>query len=187
MSIILASSSPRRRELMTMLGLDFTVRPADIDEHFDPERDPADEVLRVASAKAAAVPAGEGELVLAADTIVVLGGRVLGKPADAPDAARMLRALSGRTHTVYTGVAAKRGSRRAGLVDRSDVTFRELTDDEIARYIATGEPMDKAGSYGAQGIGAIFVEKIDGDFYNVMGLPLCALSGLLGQFGEKIL
>ena len=187
MSIILASSSPRRRELLTMLGLDFTVRPADIDEKFDPDKDPADEVLRVASAKAAAVPAGGDELVLAADTIVVLDGRVLGKPKDALDAARMLRALSGRTHAVYTGVAARRGAQCGGLVDRSLVTFRDISDDEIARYIATGEPMDKAGSYGAQGIGAIFVEKIDGDFYNVMGLPLCALSGLLGRFGEKIL
>jgi septum formation protein len=187
MSLILASSSPRRRELLTMLGLHFTVRTADIDETFDPAQPPEDEVLRVARAKAAAVGGAEDEVVIAADTIVVLDGRVLGKPKDEDEAFAMLSALSGRSHIVYTGVSVRRGKQEAGRVVRSDVTFRDCTPDELRAYIASGEPMDKAGAYGAQGLASIFVERIDGDFYNVMGLPLCALSQLLSRFGVTIL
>ncbi len=186
MSIILASGSPRRRDLLTMLGLSFTVRPAQTEERFDPGAPPQEEVLRVARAKAAAANAAPDKLVIAADTIVVLDGRVLGKPRDEADALAMLTALSGRTHEVFTGVSVRRGEQEAGQTVRSAVTFRPCSERELRAYIATGEPMDKAGAYGAQGIASIFVERIDGDFYNVMGLPLCALSGLLARFGVSI-
>ena len=136
---------------------------------------------------AVAAAAAEDDVVIAADTIVVHGGSVYGKPRDPEDAARMLRALSASTHEVYTGVCVIRDGRELCRADRSLVTFRALSEEEIARYIATGEPMDKAGSYGAQGKGALFVERIDGDFFNVMGLPLCLLGEMLKEQGVELL
>ena len=145
-------------------------------------------VLRVAAWKAETASALRPDaLVLAADTVVALDGQVLGKPADAADAARMLRALSGREHAVYTGVALREGARALCRAACTRVRFRDLTEAEIAAYIATGEPMDKAGAYGAQGRGSLLVERIDGDFFNVVGLPLCLLGKLLREFGIDLM
>lgn len=187
MGLILASQSPRRRELLARLGLPFTVAPAGVDETMDPERDPYDEVARLSQAKADAVPVGPDDVVVAADTVVVLDGRVLGKPKDPDDAARMLRALSGRSHQVMTGLTVKRGGRRWPLTAVTRVWFRPLSGAEIDAYIASGEPMDKAGAYGIQGLAAAFVERLDGDYFNVVGLPLCPLAGLLRQAGVQVL
>ena len=126
-------------------------------------------------------------MIIAADTVVVLDGAVLGKPRDEADAAEMLRALSGRSHSVFTGLCVLRGARLLSHAEESRVRFRNLGEDEIARYIATGEPMDKAGAYGAQGIASVFVERLEGDFFNVMGLPLCALGKLLKQLGVDLI
>ena len=167
---------------MEMLGVPgLVIRPAVGEERADPSLPPPELVKALAAAKAreAAADAEADDAVIAADTIVVLDGRVYGKPRSAAEAADMLRALSGRTHEVYTGELCR--------CDRSLVTFRALSDTEIARYIATGEPMDKAGAYGAQGKGALFVEKIDGDFFNVMGLPLCLLGEMLKEQGVELL
>ena len=139
------------------------------------------------AAEVAARAAGPGDVVIGADTVVALDGRVLGKPRDAADAKAMLRALSGRTHTVYTGVTVRRDGEVLSHAERTEVRFRPLMDDEINRYIATGEPLDKAGAYGAQGYASLFVEHLDGDFFNVMGLPLCALGKLLKQLGVSLL
>ena len=139
------------------------------------------------AAEVAARCAESGDVVIGADTIVVLDGRVLGKPRDAADAKAMLRSLSGRAHTVFTGGAVRRDSRVLRHAERTEVRFRPLNDDEIDRYIATGEPLDKAGAYGAQGYASLFVEHLDGDFFNVMGLPLCALGKLLNELGVSLL
>lgn len=188
MAIILASQSPRRQELFRRLGLDFSIQTADIDEYMDPVLPPEREVARVSALKAAKIAEScPDDTIVSADTIVVIDGQVLGKPEDAADAARMLRLLSGRTHEVMTGLCVRQGSRIAQTVSRSRVTFRELSDAEIAAYIATGEPMDKAGSYGVQGYGSVLVSHLDGDFFSVMGLPLCELCGMLRQFGLQIL
>lgn len=174
--MILASQSPRRIELMHEAGFDIRIMPANIDESALPGEGPFDLVERLARAKAAAVAdgcAGAGETVVAADTIVALDGEPLGKPADEADARRMLRALSGKTHQVATGVCIACDGRSESFVDITDVTFYELSDEEIDAYVATGEPMDKAGAYGIQGRrGRMLVEKIEGDFYNVVGLPI---------------
>lgn len=174
--MILASQSPRRIDLMCEAGFDVRVIPADIDEEARPGEGPFELVERLARAKAKAVAseyAAPGETVVAADTIVTLDGKLLGKPADTADAHRMLRELSGRTHQVATGVCIVRDGAVTSFVDVTEVTFFELTDAEIEAYIATGEPMDKAGAYGIQGtFGRILIEKIDGDFYNVVGLPI---------------
>ena len=174
--MILASQSPRRIELMRDAGFDVQVIPADIDESARPGEGPFELVERLARAKAEAVSsahAAPGETVVAADTIVALDGELLGKPADEADARRMLRALSGKTHQVATGVCIAHGERIDSFVDITDVTFYELSDAEIDAYVATGEPMDKAGAYGIQGTyGRMLVERIDGDFYNVVGLPI---------------
>ena len=175
---------------MEMLGVPgLVIRPAVGEERADPSLPPPELVKALAAAKAreAAADAEADDAVIAADTIVVLDGRVYGKPRSAAEAADMLRALSGRTHEVYTGVCVLRGGIELCRCDRSLVTFRALSDTEIARYIATGEPMDKAGAYGAQGKGALFVEKIDGDFFNVMGLPLCLLGEMLKEQGVELL
>lgn len=188
MSLILASKSPRRRELLSRMGLEFTIYDADIDETMDLEgRRPSGEVMRLAKSKAASVPAQEGDAVIAADTIVVIDDRVLGKPSDAAEAERMLAALSGRWHTVYTAVAVKRGGVCVSFVSESGVLFRELSASEIRAYVKSGEPMDKAGAYGVQGLGALLVDRIDGDFFTVMGLPISRLAEVLKQFGIKIL
>ena len=191
MEIILASGSPRRRELMEMLCPDrLRILPAVGEEYADPAL-PPDELVKVLSRhkaeEVAARYAAPEDVVIGADTVVVLDGRVLGKPRDAADAGAMLRALSGRTHTVFTGVTVRRGAEILRHAERTEVRFRELTDDEIDRYIATGEPLDKAGAYGAQGYASLFVEHLDGDFFNVMGLPLCALGKLLNELGVSLL
>lgn len=184
MEFILASKSPRRQELFGRLGVPFTVSCADIDETMDAKKPPEAEVERVCRLKAAHIAGKSPDaVVVAADTIVVCGGEILGKPKDAADAKRMLRLLSGRTHEVMTGLCAARGSRLRSTVSISRIAFRELSDAEIDRYIATGEPMDKAGSYGIQGMASLFVSHIDGDYYAVMGLPVCRLYEMLKQEG----
>lgn len=170
---------------MREAGFDTRVIPANIDETALPDEGPFDLVERLARAKAAAVAkehAKEGEPVVAADTIVALDGELLGKPADEADARRMLHALCGKTHQVATGVCIVRDGSAESFVDITDVTFYELTHDEIDAYVATGEPMDKAGAYGIQGQhGRMLVEKIDGDFYNVVGLPIAKVVRALSR------
>ena len=190
MSIILASGSPRRKELMEMLGVkDLKIIPAQGEEKAAGDLPPAELVMALASHKAHEVAArcGAEDVVLAADTIVWFHDRVYGKPHSEAEAADMLRALSGQTHEVYTGVSVIRGGRELLRAERSAVRFRTLSQAEIAAYIATGEPMDKAGAYGAQGKAALFVEGIEGDFFNVMGLPLCTLGNMLKEQGVELL
>ena len=185
MQLILASQSPRRKELMGLFHIPFQIRVADIDETMDPEKSAADEVARVSRAKAMAVPREKDDIVVAADTIVVCGGEVLGKPQDEADAYRMLRLLSGRDHQVMTGMTVLRGEQVLSCTEITDIHFRELSDKEILSYIATKEPMDKAGSYGIQGGAALFAEKLCGDYYNVMGLPVCRLGQLLKEIAPE--
>ena len=190
MSIILASGSPRRKELMEMLGVrDLKIIPAQGEEKAPEGLAPAELVMALASHKAHEVAArcAEDDVVLAADTIVWFREKVYGKPHDEAEAAVMLRALSGQTHEVYTGVSVIRAGRELLRAERSAVRFRALSEAEIAAYIATGEPMDKAGAYGAQGKAALFVEGIEGDFFNVMGLPLCTLGTMLKEQGVELL
>lgn len=187
MQLILASQSPRRKELLGLFHIPFTVRVADIDETMDPGRDPAEEVARVSAQKAAAVPRQPDDVVIAADTIVVLEGKVLGKPADAADARAMLQALSGRDHQVMTGVTVLKGQTCLTHTEITHIHFRELSQKEIEAYVATGEPMDKAGAYGIQGGAALFAEKMQGDYYNVMGLPVCRLFLMLRTAAPEIL
>lgn len=179
MQLILASASPRRRELMRLYGIAFTVRAADIDETMDPAGSPAEEVARVSREKALAVPQEEGDVVVAADTIVVCEGKILGKPHTAQEAEEMLHLLSGREHQVMTGCTVLRGETWESFTEITDLRFRPLTDGEIRRYVASGEPMDKAGAYGIQGGAALFCPEIRGDYYNVMGLPVCRLEQTL--------
>ena len=189
MALILASASPRRQELLRTLGLAFTVKTADIDETMDPALGAEAEVARICRAKAMAVlpAAAEDDIVIAADTIVCVDDRILGKPHTAAEAAEMLRLLSGREHQVRTGVTVCTRERVVTEVDVTGVRFRLLTEAEIAAYVHTGEPMDKAGAYGIQGLASIFVESLRGDYFNVMGLPLCRLSQILQQFGVAVL
>ncbi len=175
MQLILASASPRRKELLGLFGLPFLVRVADIDETMDPEKPPFDEVGRVSRAKALAVTREEGDIVIAADTIVVCEGRVLGKPRTETEAKEMLRLLSGRDHQVMTGCTVLRGSETRTFTEVTDLHFRPLGEKEIEKYVASGEPMDKAGAYGIQGGAALFCQRMAGDYYNVMGLPVCRL------------
>lgn len=184
MAIILASQSPRRRELMGLLRIPFTVCVADVDETMDPGNTPYEEVARLSRKKAAAITRQPGDIVIAADTIVVCDGRVLGKPADETDAFRMLRLLSGKTHEVMTGLTVLSDEKCVCCTEVAQLRFRELSDGEILSYIATGEPMDKAGAYGIQGGAALFAETMTGDFYNVMGLPVCRLNMILKEFME---
>lgn len=190
MEIVLASASPRRRELLSMLGVkDFRIIPAFGEETAEPglSADALVCALSLAKAREVAAKCPETELILAADTIVLLDGQIMGKPADKQDAFRMLSELSGRTHTVFTGVTVMLGGRVLSDFERTQVRFREMTEREILAYIDSGEPMDKAGAYGAQGIGALFVEGIEGDFFNVMGLPLCRLSKMLEKLGVNLI
>ena len=187
MKLILASQSPRRRDLLGLLRVPFTVLPADIDEKMDPALPARQEVARVSRMKAEATPRSPGDVVIAADTIVVLEDRVLGKPADRQEAITMLRALSGRDHQVMTGLAVLRDDRTLVCTEITDVHFRPLTEAEILRYVDTGEPMDKAGAYGIQGYAAPFVESIRGDYYNVMGLPVCRLWQMLRQLAPEFM
>ena len=181
MHLILASQSPRRRELLGLFRRPFVIRVADIDETMDENLPPFDEVARVSRAKAQAIPREEDDIVVAADTIVVCAGRTLGKPRSEAEAREMLRLLSGRDHQVMTGMTVLRGEKAVSCTEVTDIHFRELSDKEIESYIATGEPMDKAGSYGIQGGAALFAQRMVGDYYNVMGLPVCRLYEILSQ------
>jgi len=184
--VILASQSPRRRELLTLVGITHEVRPADIDETYLAGEKPAPHAERLARGKCAVIAERVPDaLVIGSDTIVVVDGDVLGKPASEGDAAHMLRRLSGRSHIVVTAVAvAWRGQTRSA-VEEVNVTFHSLSDDDIAAYIATREPMDKAGAYGIQGYGATIVERVDGDYFAVMGLPLQLLVRVLRELGIR--
>ena len=182
--VVLASQSPRRRELLTLIGIAHEVRPADIDESYLPGETPREHAERLARGKATALEdLGDDVVTIGSDTIVVVDGDVLGKPRDRAHAAEMLRRLSGRSHVVMTGVAVRRGDAIASGVEEVGVTFRSLTDEQIERYIDTGEPMDKAGSYGIQGYGATIVERVDGDYFAVMGLALGLLVKLAREIG----
>jgi nucleoside triphosphate pyrophosphatase len=184
--VVLASSSPRRRELLTLIGISHEVRPANIDETMRPREAPRRHAERLAREKAKAIANRDPDrITIGADTVVVINRKVLGKPADAADAARMLRMLSGREHTVITAVAVSRGRKLRSAVEEVRVKFRRLRDDEIEAYVATGEPMDKAGAYGIQGFGATIVERIEGDYFAVMGLPLVRLVGLMRDVGAR--
>jgi septum formation protein len=186
MNIILASQSPRRKELLERMGISgFRIYAPNIDEHAFDDLSPENLVRKLSAEKAAAVAshAGRSDLIIAADTVVALDGTVLGKPEDGLDAFRMLSTLSGMRHQVYTGVTVCREGECITEHEVTDVYFRELGDEELEQYIKTGEPMDKAGGYGIQGYGALLVERIVGDYYNVMGLPVCRLSQMLTRFG----
>ena len=187
MQLILASGSPRRKELLGLFGIPFTVRAADIDETMNPAGNPFDEVARLSREKALAVPRGEDDVVIAADTSVVCNGRVLGKPKSEAQAAEMLTMLSGQAHQVMTGCTLLRGNRQQTFTEVTDLHFRPLSQGEIRRYVATGEPMDKAGAYGIQGGAALFCTRMEGDYYNVMGLPVCTLTLMLRKHGVKLL
>ena len=184
--VILASQSPRRRELLTLVGIAHAVQPADIDETYLAGEKPAPHAERLARGKCAVIAERAPDaLVIGSDTIVVVDGDVLGKPTSESDAAHMLRRLSGRSHIVVTAVAvAWRGETRSA-VEEVNVTFHSLSDDDIAAYIATREPMDKAGAYGIQGYGATIVERVDGDYFAVMGLPLQLLVRVLRELGIR--
>jgi septum formation protein len=185
--IVLASSSPRRRDLLNLIGIEHEVRPADVDESMlqgETARAYAERLARE-KAEAVAVDLAGAAIVIGADTIVVIDGRVLGKPVNEQQAAAMLESLGGRTHTVITAVAVTAGSLTSSSVEEVTVTFRALTLDEIASYIATGEPMDKAGAYGIQGFGATIVERVEGDYFAVMGLPLVRLVRMLSERGIR--
>ncbi len=189
MSIILASNSPRRRELLAQIGIrDFQILSPDVDEAVESGLSPARmvETLSLRKAQAAAGRAGADDLIIAADTVVALDGRVLGKPRDQGEAFAMLSALSGREHRVYTGVTVLGGGQAATEHEETAVAFRALSPEEIRDYIATGEPMDKAGAYGIQGVGALLVQGIRGDYCNVVGLPLFRLGRMLSGFGVKL-
>jgi septum formation protein len=182
--LVLGSRSPRRAELLTAAGIPFVVRVADIDETPRPDESPREYVLRLAEEKGRAIPADPNEFVLTADTTVVLDGRILGKPEDTADAARMLSGLSGNRHDVVTGVCLMRGGRRLALAAASTaVWFDPMTDNEIAEYAASAEPMDKAGAYAIQGTASRWISRIDGSYSNVVGLPVALVYRLLGESG----
>jgi septum formation protein len=182
--LVLASRSPRRAGLLAAAGIEFRVRPADVDETPGAGEDPEQYALRVAGDKAAAVTLADHETVLAADTVVALAGEIMGKPKDAADASRMLAALSGRRHDVITAICL----RNAGVVVRESsstaVWFAHLTAQEIEWYVASGEPMDKAGAYGIQGLASRFIARIEGDYPNVVGLPVARVYRLLSGLGR---
>ena len=179
MNLILASASPRRQELLKLFGIPFIIRVADIDETMDPQASAYDEVARLSREKAMAVSRENEDTVIAADTIVVCQGKILGKPHSYEEAVSMLQLLSGRDHQVMTGCTVLKGDRAETFTEVTDIHFRELSEKEIRRYVASGEPMDKAGAYGIQGGAALFCEKMVGDYYNVMGLPVCRLGQVL--------
>jgi septum formation protein len=187
--IVLASGSPRRRELVKMIGLEFELAVPEIHEGSVPTSRPSSFVVELALAKALSLAHKfPNAVILGADTVVVLDGRVLGKPRDLRDARTMLHTLSGKTHMVYTGLAlvdVPTGLRET-CCEKSLVTMTDITDEEIDSYLATGEPMDKAGSYGIQGFGAVFIKHIDGCFFNVMGLPVARLYDMLKRLSRKL-
>ena len=187
--IVLASQSPRRQELLHHAFFSFMTVPSDADETLPAGLPPADCAVEIARRKVTDVSSrvAPGSLIIGADTIVVCDGRILGKPLSEPEAREMLTLLSGRTHTVYTGLVIRQGERELSGCEATDVTFRSLTPGMIAAYIATGEPMDQAGAYGIQEKGAFLVERIEGDYFNVVGLPLCRLGKMLEQLGVALL
>jgi len=187
MQLILASASPRRKELMGLYKVPFLIRAADIDETMDPDAAPFDEVGRVSRLKALATLREKDDVVVAADTIVVCEGKVLGKPHSEEEAKQMLSMLSGRDHQVMTGCTVLRGENSETFTEVTDIHFRELSQKEIDRYVASGEPMDKAGSYGIQGGAALFCTHMVGDYYNVMGLPVCALGLTLRRMAPELM
>ena len=189
MDIVLASQSPRRQELLTQMGLFYRVHAVDIDEHMDRLLAPGLLVETISREKAAACAAleGPGPLIIAADTVVAKGHTILGKPHNKEEAANMLRLLSGAVHQVYTGFTVWQGERFVTQSECTRVPFRSLSGEEIQAYVDTGEPMDKAGAYGIQGMGSLLVEGIQGDYFNVMGLPVCALGRVLKEFGINCL
>ncbi|HEU4748785.1 MAG TPA: Maf family protein [Gemmatimonadaceae bacterium] len=184
--VVLASGSPRRHDLLNLIGIRHEVVPANIDESVRPRESPRKYAERLAREKASSVNGRDsGVIAIGADTIVLIDRKILGKPANAVDAGSMLSLLNGREHTVVTAVAVARGKKVCSGVEEVSVKFRKLTDDEIDAYIATGEPLDKAGAYGIQGYGATIVERIDGDYFAVMGLPLVRLVALLAEAGVR--
>ena len=188
--IVLASGSPRRQELLNRIGItDFDIRVPQTDEHYPAGLTPAQivEYISREKADAAAKLCTPEEIVITADTMVFLDQQRLGKPRDEADALRMLTELSGRRHTVCTGVTVRQGQRSLTRAQSTDVYFRPASESELRAYIRGGEPMDKAGAYGVQGQGALLVERIDGDFFNVMGLPVVLLSRMLAEFGVTLL
>ena len=188
--IVLASGSPRRRELLERVGVtDFTVRVPEVEEYFPEGLTPPEVVSYISREKAEAAVklCGPEDIVITADTMVFLDDQRLGKPRDEAHALEMLTALQGRKHTVCTGVSVCRGAKRLTETESTDVFFRPATEAQLRRYIATGEPMDKAGAYGVQGRGALLVERLEGDFFNVMGLPVLRLARMLESFGVSLL
>ncbi len=188
MKIVLASKSPRRKELLGLLDLDFEIITADIDETMDSSLPVTDEVARLSYEKAAAIKSQvlDDTIIISADTVVELDGKVMGKPKDKTDAFNMLKSLSGNTHNVLSGVTVMQGDKRITKTITTAVTFRDISDKEIKTYIETNEPMDKAGAYGIQGRGSKFVSGIVGDYFNVVGLPVCELSLMLKNFDINI-
>lgn len=187
MQLILASQSPRRRELLGLFGIPFVVRVADIDETMDAALTPAQAVAQISRKKALAVMRDTEDVLIAADTIVVVEGKILGKPRSAEEAVQMLQMLSGRDHQVMTGVTVLAGSKEVVFTEITDLHFRPLSHREILRYVESGEPMDKAGAYGIQGGAALFCEKMTGDYYNVMGLPVCRLGQVLKTLAPQLM
>ncbi len=187
--IILASKSPRRQELLEKIGLTFAVMTEEIDETMNPDLPLSEEIQRVSKLKALAVAprVTTEDLIISADTVVCVDGKRLGKPANAEEAVHMLRMLSGRSHQVVSGLCLLQAQRVETTAVTTDLHFRDLSEAEIAAYVATGEPMDKAGAYGIQGLASIFVDSLCGDYYNVMGLPLCTLAQRLPSFGISVL
>ena len=186
--IVLASGSPRRQELLHRIGIeDFTVRVPQVEESYPPELTPPEIVAYISREKSRAVPSDKDEIVITADTMVFLDDQRLGKPRDEAHALAMLTALQGRHHTVCTGVTVRQGQRLLTRSASTHVYFRAASEAELRAYIRSGEPMDKAGAYGVQGQGALLVERIDGDFFNVMGLPVLLLSQMLAEFGVTLL
>jgi septum formation protein len=189
MKIVLASQSPRRKELLGRMGLEFVTQASKIDESAFDGLEARELVATLSREKAQWIARQlDGEtLVIGADTVVVRDGAALGKPKDAEDAVAMLLSLSGRDHQVCTGVTVCRGDRVLTQVEETQVTFRDLTETEVRQYVSTGEPMDKAGAYGIQGLGGLLVEGIRGDYSNVVGLPVCRLGQMLKNFGVDCL
>ena len=183
---IVASNSPRRRELLSLAGYEFEVIPSDADETLEADISAETAVKELAKRKALSVSAqSKGAVVLGCDTVVSLGGKILGKPRSEEEAFAMLRSLSGREHEVFTGVYITDKEKSENFVTCTKVEFYELSDETIRSYIATGEPMDKAGAYGIQGFGSVLVKKINGDYFTVMGLPLNECARSLARFGVK--
>lgn len=177
--LILASRSPRRQELLARAGIAHRVEPADVDESVLPGEGARDYVQRVARAKAEAVEGASGDIILGADTVVVIEGEILGKPADKGEARRMLERLAGREHSVITGICLRRGAERAEAAEETRVRFLPMSESEIDEYVASGEPMDKAGAYAIQGLASKYVDRIEGCYFNVVGLPVGRVWSLL--------